>query len=490
MEAMNRMQKRFLCWDEKNIEKSNGVQIVMHKPIKKNIALTCDCEWEGVHNGYASVVRVGENYRIYYRADASRQRIDKAPIPGARGVICVAESHDGGLTYKKPNIGKYEYNGTKNNNIVFDRPEKTIDNFSVFYDTNPTCPKEERFKALCEINLGNDNGGTKLICFASGDGYDFKEMYDLDVEGTFDTFNVMLWDENTEQYFLYYRAFHTPEGEDRLSWRGARPNWIRHVRVATSKDFRHWTKHGRISFEEGQEQYQLYTNQITKYFRSKDTFIGFPVRYNDRAEEKRNFHFMPLGDRHENITAVFGREGTAVTDCVIMTSNDGVTFDRRDEAFLTPGVENRNNWWYGNCYTVYGLIETEAEEEGAPNEISFYMGENYRIKNVNFRRYTVRLDGFFSWYAPYRGGEALTKPFTWDGKEMHVNFATSAMGSMWVTVCDENGNELAGYTSYAMFGDSVDRPVEFEKTLSELCGKTVRLKFKMKDAHLYSYCFL
>ena len=59
---------------------------------------------------------------------------------------------------------------------------------------------------------------------------------------------------------------------------------------------------------------------------------------------------------------------------------------------------------------VYGLLETEAEEEGAPNEISFYVGENYRIKNVNFRRYTVRLDGFFSWRAPYRGGEILTKP--------------------------------------------------------------------------------
>ena len=484
---MKKAPHRILCWDDKIIEISENIQVRAHKPEKKNIALTCDNEWEGVHNGYASVIRMGDTYRLYYRADPFRHRLDKAPTPG-KAVICVAESRDGGITFRKPNVGKYEYNGTKNNNIVFSRA-KAIDNFSVFYDTNPNCPKEEKFKALCELNLGSE-GGTHLIYYASEDGYDFREQYALDVQGTFDTYNVVLWDENTEQYFLYYRAFHTPEGEDRLSWKGARPNWIRHVRVATSKDFKNWTKHGRISFEEGQEIYQLYTNQITKYFRTDDTFIGFPVRYNDRAEEKRNFHFMPLGDRHENITEVFGREGTAVTDCVIMTSNDGLCFNRRDEAFMTPGVEARDNWWYGNCYTVYGLAETEAEEDGAPNEISFYMGENYRIKNVNFRRYTIRLDGFFSWFAPYRGGEAVTKPVTVDGNELRINFATSALGGVTVFICDEEGKELEGYQSYTMFGDSVDRPVEFEKPLSDICGKAVRLKIKMRDAHLYSFVFL
>ena len=72
---------------------------------------------------------------------------------------------------------------------------------------------------------------------------------------------------------------------------------------------------------------------------------------------------------------------------------------------------------------------------------------------------------------------------------MHVNFATSAVGGMIVAVCDEEGQELEGYSSYVMFGDSVDRPVEFEKSLKELAGQTVRLKFKMKDAHLYSFIF-
>ncbi|MBQ8496740.1 MAG: hypothetical protein IJ489_04700 [Clostridia bacterium] len=479
------MKKRFLCWDESLIEKSENISVVMHKPEKKNIALICDHEWEGPHNGFACVVKTADICRIYYRADASRHRLDKRAVPRTVS-ICVSESRDGGITFKMPNIGKYDYNGTKNNNIIFQR-DVFIDNFSVFYDINPNCPKNEKFKALCEYHLEGQQ--PLLIYHASEDGYHFREMYALDIEGTFDTCNVTFWDENTEQYFLYYRAFHTKEGEDKLNWKGANPDWIRDIRVATSKDFKNWTQHGRITFEEGQEDMQMYTNQIMKYFRNPSTFIGFPIRYTDRASEMRNFHFMPMGDRHEAITKVFGREGTAVTDCLLMTSNDGFVFNRRDEAFLTPGVENRNNWWYGNCYTAYGMIETEAEEEGAPNEISLYVAENYRIKSTQYRRCTLRMDGFYSWYAPFKGGEVLTKPLTIDGDELHINFATSAAGTLLVSLCDEDGNALEGYTSYTMFGDTVDRPVEFEKSLSALKGETVRLKFHMKDAQLYSFIF-
>ena len=96
-------------------------------------------------------------------------------------------------------------------------------------------------------------------------------------------------------------------------------------------------------------------------------------------------------------------------------------------------------------------------------------------------------DGFFSWTAPFAGGEVLTKPVWVDGETLKLNFATSALGGVTVSLCDENGNALDGYTSYVMFGDSVDRPVEFEKPLSELRGRNVCIRFAMKDARLYSF---
>ena len=475
---------RFLCWDKKWMEKNDGVSILPHHPTKRNIALLCDDEWEGVHNGYSCVIKVGDTYRMYYRAANSRHQMDGTMSPG-QAVICMAESRDG-ITFTKPDLQRVEYNGTKHNNIIFAR-EQEIDNFSVLYDTNPDCPEDERFKGLAEGH--DENNRTLLYIYASRAGIDFRPMYPLEVKGTFDSYNLAFWNEITGQYHLYYRAFHSPEGKDKLSWNDQvdAVKDIRDVRFATSKDFKTWTEHGRIQFEEGQGDCPLYTNQIAPYYRDKNTLLGFPVRYLDRGKDKANFKFMPLGDRHEKVTEKFGREGTSVTDCVIMTSTDGLTFDRRDEAFLTPGVENRNNWWYGNCYITYGLVETKAEEEGAPNEISLYTGENYRIKNVNFRRYTIRLDGFFSWYAPFAGGTVLTKPVPVKNDTLRINFASSALGGLMITLCNEAGEELEGYRSYTIFGDSVDRPVEFEKPLSDLKGKSVRLKISLSDAHLYSF---
>ena len=72
---------------------------------------------------------------------------------------------------------------------------------------------------------------------------------------------------------------------------------------------------------------------------------------------------------------------------------------------------------------------------------------------------------------------------------MTLNFATSALGGITVSLLDEEGVTLEGYESYVMFGDSVDRPVEFEKPLSALKGKEVRVRFVMKDAKLYSFIF-
>lgn len=481
---MEKSKTRVLCWDEKNIETRSNIEIRMHKPEKKNLALVCEDEWEGVHNGYGSVMKVGDTYRFYYRADASRHMMSGKLSPSP-SVICVAESRDG-ITFEKPNIGKYDFNGTKNNNIVFAR-DKHIDNFSVFLDQNPNCPPDERFKALSACRI---DGKETLLWYASEDGYGFTEKGALELHGTFDSFNVMLWDASTQQYFLFYRAFHKPDGHDLYDFRDIHlVNDIRDIRVATSKDFRSWTEHGQIRFEAGQDDYPLYTNQIAKYPRAQNMFVGFPVRYCDRAAQKENFAHMPLGDRHENITALFGREGTSVTDCVIMTSHDGFTFDRRDEAYLTPGVENRYNWWYGNCYTAYGFVETPAEERDAPRELSMYVGEGYRIKNVSFRRYTLRLDGFFSWFGSYRGGEVLTKTFLAEGDKMFVNFASSAVGGMEIAICNTDGTPIEGYESGVIFGDSTDRPVKFKKDLSLLRGQTVRLKFRLRDCHLYSYCF-
>ena len=211
------------------------------------------------------------------------------------------------------------------------------------------------------------------------------------------------------------------------------------------------------------------------------------MRYIDRAPDKRNYAHMPNGKLHETWVKACGRGGTAVTDSAIIFSRDGKNFIRKNEAFLRPGVENQYNWWYGGAMVHYGLYETASEISGEPNELSFFSSDNYRVKNCNFRRYTVRLDGFFSFTAPFAGGEFITKPFVMDGESLKINFSTSALGSVIITLLDEDGKEIEGFKSYHMFGDSVNRLVEFDKPLTEICGKTVCIKVQMSDADLYSF---
>ena len=475
--------QRFLCWDEKNFSESNGVTVCQHKPEKKDLALVCDDIWEGVHNGYATVLKVGDTHRLYYRVGGQSGFLSPTGLP-EKGAICVAESFDGGKTFKKKYIGKFEYNGSTDNNITFWRDNgNNLDTFTVFYDENPDCPENEKFKGLAR-----DSGRDILDLYISADGYDFSYAQRIMLPGIFDSYNTVFWNEDTKQYNMYFRGYHHADGTSAKCYAEVdATNDIRDVRLGISTDFRNWEFIDFIKFEEGQPYLQLYTNQITRYYREKNTLIGFPVRYVDRVADKENLKHMPLAEKREEIVAKYGRGGTAFTDCAIMTSSDGLTFNLRSKAFITAGIETSTNWWYGNCYTAYGLYETVADD-GETKEISFLMGENYRVKNVDFRRYTVRLDGFFSWYGD-NGAYAVTKPFVLENENMFVNFETSVTGGLVVEILDENGKEIEGYKSYNIFGNTTNRPVEFEKSLKDLIGKNIKLKFTMNDCNLYSFTF-
>jgi hypothetical protein len=73
-----------------------------------------------------------------------------------------------------------------------------------------------------------------------------------------------------------------------------------------------------------------------------------------------------------------------------------------------------------------------------------------------------------------------------------LNFATSAVGHVYVSILDDAGAEIPGYQSHEVFGDSLDRPVVFANgpDVSALAGRPVRLKFTLRDADLYAFQFM
>jgi len=478
--AISLKGRRELLWDLDIFESHEGVRINRHAPIRKNVALVCDDPWEGVTCGYPAIRKVGDEYRFYYRASGKNEM--------AKGEsFCVATSKDG-VHFEKPSLKKYAFGEIKETNIHH-REDRFIDNFSIFYDDNPSCPEEERFKALSLISTPTpEKYYTELGLYVSSDGLDFKFLRKLPIKGVFDTYNVLIWDEEEKLYRIYLRDFHNPDGSECVYEPTDAMNLcIRDVRLTKSKDLISFTEPERLSYGEGAEDIQLYTNQIIKYPRA-DIFFGMPTRYINRVDDKASFKYLnDIGSWRSEYLKTGNRIGSAMTDCVIMYSRDGKNFLRDNNAFAIPEYEEEANWVYGDCYFAHGLVETVSDENPLVNEYSLYCGIGYRQNNIRFVRYTVRLDGFYSVRADHDGGELLTKEMTL-GDSLKMNFSTSAFGGVRIIVTDKSGEPIEGYDSGVLFGNSVDRNVDFEKPLSLLSGKEVRLKIIMKDADIYSIC--
>ena len=146
-------------------------------------------------------------------------------------------------------------------------------------------------------------------------------------------------------------------------------------------------------------------------------------------------------------------------------------------------------------FQAHGMIETPSALPGAPSELSFYLTENSWLgKGTKFRRYTIRSDGFVSVHASMQGGEFTTKPLIFEGGLLDLNFSTSAAGGILVEIQDAGGIPIEGFTiqdCYEIFGDNVSRPVVWkgDGDLNNLAGIPVRLRFVLRDADLYSFCF-
>ena len=61
--------------------------------------------------------------------------------------------------------------------------------------------------------------------------------------------------------------------------------------------------------------------------------------------------------------------------------------------------------------------------------------------------------------------------------------------SAGLRVLDEYSIPIEGYSTAEIFGNSVDRAVDFDKPLSELAGRTVKFEFTMSDAEIFSMTF-
>ena len=458
--------RRELFVDRYLIDATSGVELRLHQPMPKEIVMHHDKPWEGNDCIFYTIFRDGPIYRMYYDA----WTYAPTTLPAHDVFIAYAESKDG-THWVRPELGLFEFNGSKKNNIVWASPK--LDNWSCFKDTNPAATAETRYKGFHYVEKG-------LMAVKSSDGIHWSHLSDKPVltDGAFDSLNLAFWDAGRGHYRAYYRDFR---------------NRLRDIKTATSQDFIHWTPGVWLEYP-GAAAEQLYTNNVIPYYRAPHLYLGFPTRYLDRGWSDAMRALPELAER-EARSKVSPRYGTALTDGLFMTSRDGTVFHRWAEAFIRPGLRYTDNWVYGDNYQNWGLVETKSDLPGGPDEISIYVTEHYwRGAFSNLRRFTLRVDGFVSVNAPGKGGEFTTRPLTFTGKELEMNFSTSVAGSVQVEIQDAGGTPLPGYgleDCPEIFGDHLERVVSWKggSDVSGLAGKPIRLRFVMKDADLYSIRF-
>jgi len=425
--------------DEHRIESLKGVRLVLHRPKRMEIDLKLNDPWDGKYSGYFTVFRDGDLFRMFYRGWAE--------LKGGEQVTCYAESKDG-IHWRKPNLGLFEFKGSKKNNIVWKSPaNEGTHNFTPFKDTRPGVPADQQYKAL---------GGKPLYAFVSADGIHWRRLVDEPVltKGAFDSQNLAFWDPNKQEYVTYYRIF----------IRG-----VRAVATASSRDFVHWSDPTPIELGDTPPEH-FYTNATLPYFRAPHYYFSFPKR------------FIPGRKR------LPAHKDKGISEGIFLSSRDGLHFDRTFmEAFIRPGRDTLN-WGDRSNMPVWGILQT------GPDEMSIYFSQNYRYPTHHIRRGVLRLDGIASASAGYAGGEMLTKPIRFAGGKLILNYATSASGSIRVEIQDLEGKPFPGFSlaeAKDLYGDEIAEAYSWKsgRDVSALAGRPVRLRFVLKDADLYSYRF-
>lgn len=428
---------------------TRNVQLRLATPVEKEIVLKMDRPWEGPFSGYFTALAEPGRVRLYYRG------LPEAGKDGrAAESTCYAESTDG-ITFTKPP-----------DNRILQADPPWSHNFSPFIDTNPDAKPEHRYKALSGL------ASSGLRAWSSPDGLNWKPLVqDPVLPATklpmFDSQNIAHWSQHEGCYVAYVRRFKPVEGFGRIRW----------IAKATSKDFKTWTDPEDMDIA-GLPPEHLYTSQLAPYPRAPHITIGIAARFLPGRQAISEAEAKEIG--------VHPSYFKDTSDSVLLTTRGAGKIDRTfQEAFLRPG-HGLNHWVSRDNYPCLNTVQTR------PEELSFYVNRHYGQPTAHLQRFTLRTDGFASLEANAQGGEWLSKPITFTGNKLELNFATSAAGAIKVELQNPDQSPLEGFTlndSAELIGDRLAQSVKWQgrEDLSPLNGKPVRILLTLRDANLYSF---
>jgi hypothetical protein len=481
--------RRELFTDAFLIECMEGARLELHEPVPAETVLRLDPDrpWEGTANMGVAVWKDGDGFRMHYRC------LNLANLkPGAwTPEWGVAESRDG-IRWTRPDINARRIESGRPNNLIADEEGNPLVSLtSLFLNTRPGAPPEERYFGLRIVRPDNSMERSWAYLYMSADGFAWRQVgdepvYRTDLYNAFDSQPMLFWSEAEGQYVMYHRYL----VEGRQAGADSLPG-IRSVARTTSPDLRTWSEPVRMSYDTpgNRDPYaNFYTNGTQPYPRAPHQYLAFYARLIPERRVVTDAQVLRLGLP----TMQSFRYDIDCSDSAFMTvrAEEPELFRQTfKETFIRPG-SGPENWTSRSNYALAGMLQT------GPDELSIYVNRQYLQPAWHIQRLTLRLDGFASAHAPYEGGELVTRPLIFDGRYLTLNHANGAPGDIRVEIQDAAGVPLPGFDLEAcdpIYGDTIERGVTWrggDGNVGALAGQPVRLRFAMRDADLYAFRFL
>ncbi len=425
--------------------------------------------WEQrIDNGYPNVFYddIAGEFRCYYTChieDAAsivnkpEDRVSKcydfsfrSLYPPRVAGILLATSKDG-LAWTRPNLGLVEYEGSKENNILFDH----IHGASVFLDKHET-DRAKRYKMV----VRHDAHEAMAVSF-SADGIHWQPLIDWpDYNPAGDTHNFAFWDETIGRYVLITRTW---------DW-----DSLRLVSRCESDDFIHWTRPVEVYRGIGLDD-QIYSMPV---FRHGELYVGLASIFHGGDRSLPDFDCV---------------------DCELTVSGDGIHWDR--PTFRKPFIP-RGQGVYGSGVPDACCIYASAPVIDGNDYLFYYFGSNGQ--HTNFREShlmmaRIPMNKLCGLQTIGDAGWMESKPMRITGDEL---FAVADIGEGGYIRAEiglpgrsfyEDLRVLDGYgtddCTALRGGDGLWRFTFKGGPLSALCGREEALcvKFAMKNATLYQY---
>ena len=402
---------------------------------------------------------------------------------GERGKanLAYAESTDG-VAWVKPELGVYEYRGSRANNLVGVHSLEGV----VFQD--PNMPPEQRY---VYVSTGRASSGTattaaptSIFRHTSPDGFRWQRDAQPVIVAASDTQNVVWWDEHRKEYVVIVRGWTNGNRKvSRLALSSLTTTAAARPAGGPGKYFNDEIPTILACDDRDPARTDIYNMSAQPYALDPRWYVAFPS-YLRRWTNDDPRRYPGLKRSVEPVEVQFAG------------SRDSVQWHRYDRAaYASPGVAGpakKSMIFMGTGMVVRGdeIWQYGPEFESAHGDIE----ARRRKTDGCIVRYVQRVDGFVSLETGNVPGRARTVPVTVSGSRLLLNLDTGALGELRVGLVGAGGEPLAG------FGVADCTPVEYNGTavavewkrggdLSSLRGRDVAIEFHSHRTKLYSFRF-